>query len=97
MISTCVVNNLITIIQLTVLSATNSNTSLQSNNPLPEFIRIKICEQRRAEALYQRIRLSSHNKYYKILANSLKKMITKNKTKDFESHLTNFSPKDGSL
>ncbi|KAL4097978.1 hypothetical protein QTP88_022656 [Uroleucon formosanum] len=78
-------------------SATNYDTNPLTHKPLPEFIRTKIVDKRKARALYQRTRLPSHKHAYNHLANSLKKMLIKIKTKDFERHLINLSPKDGSL
>lgn len=56
-----------------------------------------IVEKRRARVLYQRTRLPSHKQYYNHLGNSLKKMLIKIKTNDFENHLINLSSKDGTL
>jgi len=47
-----------------------------SASSLPEYIRNKIVEKRRARALYQRTGLPSHKRNYNKLANSLKKLLT---------------------
>lgn len=91
------VNSLTTIIQSATWSATNYDTNPLIHKPLPEIIRTKIVEKRKTRALYQRTRLLSHKHAYNHLANSLKKMLIKIKTKDFESHLINLLSKDGSF
>jgi len=54
------VNSLTTIIQSAAWSATNYDTNPLTHKPLPEVIRTKIVEKRKARALYQRTRLPSY-------------------------------------
>lgn len=56
-----------------------------------------IVEKRWARALYQRTHLPSHKQKYISLANSLKKILAKNKSLSIANHLSNLSAKDGSL
>ncbi|KAF0738585.1 Uncharacterized protein FWK35_00025856, partial [Aphis craccivora] len=91
------VNNLTKIIQTAAWSATNLNLSQPKYNPIPEQIRIKIVEKRRARALYQRTRLPSHKQSYNRLSNSLSKLIAKHKNTVLTHNLTNLTQKDGSL
>jgi len=60
-------------------------------------IRTKISEKRRARALFQRTRLPSHRQNYDHLSNSLKKVLVKFISTTLQNHLSNLSPKEGSL
>ncbi|KAL4091944.1 hypothetical protein QTP88_026543 [Uroleucon formosanum] len=62
-----------------------------------EQIRSLIVEKRRARARYQSSRLPSHKSAYNKLTNSLKKVLAKHKTNEFEQKLQSLSSTDGSL
>jgi hypothetical protein len=64
---------------------------------VPEQIRSLIVEKRRARARYQSSRLPSHKSAYNKFANSLKKVLAKHKTNEFEQKLQSLSSTDGSL
>jgi hypothetical protein len=68
-----------------------------SPSSLPEYIRNKIVEKRRARALYQRMLLPSHKLNYNKLANSLKKLRTEFKSNIWQNQLMKLTPIDGSL
>jgi hypothetical protein len=68
-----------------------------SPSSLPQYIRNKIVEKRRARALYQRTRLPSHKLNYNKLANSLKKLLTEFKSNIWQNQLMKLTPLDGSL
>jgi hypothetical protein len=94
------VNNLTTLIHsVASLSNTKKNPNhLSHKHPfLPEQVRSLIVEKRRARALYQYTRLSSHKSAYNRLANSLKKTLAKLKATIFEQKLNRLSSLDGSL
>ncbi|KAL4119205.1 hypothetical protein QTP88_012049 [Uroleucon formosanum] len=89
--------NLTNIIQTAAWSATNTIPAPPSAISLPEYIRNKIVEKRRARALYQRTRLPSHKLNYNQLANSLKKLLSEFKSNIWHNHLIKLTPSDGSL
>jgi len=89
--------NLTNIIQTAAWSATNTISAPPIAGLLPEYLRNKIVEKRRARALYQRTRLPSHKLYYNKLANSLKKLLIKFKSNIWQNHLMKLTPKDGSI
>ena len=92
------VNSFTNIIQSAAWSSTSeANHSFSYQPSLPSHIRTLIVEKRRARALYQRHRLPSLKHKYNNLANSLKKVLSKNKDIAFAKHLTDLSTKDGSL
>ncbi|KAL4084132.1 hypothetical protein QTP88_027967 [Uroleucon formosanum] len=94
------VNNLTTLIQSAAWAATKLDKPphTYSNFQLvPEQIQSLIVEKRRARARYQSSRLPSHKSAYNKLANSLKKVLTKHKTNEFEQKLQSLSSTDGSL
>jgi len=92
------VNSFTNIIQSAAWSTTSeANHSCLYQPSLPSHIRTLIVEKRRARALYQRDRLPSLKQKYNKLANSLKKVLSKNKDISFANRLTNLSTKDRSL
>jgi len=92
------VNSFTNIIQSAAWSTTSeANHSCLYQPALPSHIRTLIVEKRRARTLYQRDRLPSLKQKYNKLANSLKKVLSKNKDISFANRLTNLSTKDGSL
>lgn len=90
------VNNLTNLIQTAAWSSTVTSLNPSKTPAIPVHIREIIVEKRRSRALYQRTRLPSHKQKYNKLANHLKKLLAKFKTKSLESFLTNLS-NDGSL
>lgn len=90
------VNNFTNLIQTAAWSSTVTSHNPSKTPAIPVHIREIIVEKRRSRALYQRTRLPSHKQKYNKLANHLKKLLAKFKTKSFESFLTNLS-NDGSL
>lgn len=78
-------------------SVVNTNTFSKNKFSLPSHIRMLIAEKRRDRALYQRTHLPSHKQKYNSLANSLKKILAKNKSLSIANHLSNLSANDGSL
>lgn len=89
--------NLTNIIQTAAWSASNKMPAPPPASSLPEYIRNKIVEKRRARALYQRTRLPSLKHNYNQLANSLKKLLTEFKSNIWQNHLMKLTPSDGSL
>jgi len=91
------VNNLTNIIQTAAWSSTVTSLYPSKTPDIPVVhIREIIVEKRRSRALYQRTRLPSHKQKYNKLANHLKKLLAKLKTKSLESFLINLS-NDGCL
>jgi hypothetical protein len=90
------VNNLTNLIQTAAWSSTVTSLNPSKTPAIPVHIREIIVEKRRSRALYQRTRLPSHKQKYNKLANHLKKLLAKLKTKSLENFLTNLS-NDGSL
>lgn len=91
------VNNFTNLIQSAAWSSTVTSLNPSKTPAIPAHIREIIVEKRKSRALYQRTRLPSHKQKYNKLANHLKKLLAKLKTKSFESFLTNLSANDGSL
>lgn len=94
------VNNLTTLIQSAAWAATKLDThpNTYSNVHLvPKQIRSLIVEKRRSIARYQSSRLPSHKSAYNKLASSLKKVLAKHKTNEFEQKLQSLSSTGGSL
>ncbi|KAL4143761.1 hypothetical protein QTP88_006048 [Uroleucon formosanum] len=78
-------------------ATSGSHFSQPSKTPaIRVHIREIIVEKCRSRALYQRTRLPSHKQKYNKLANHLKKLLAKLKTKSLKSFLTNLS-NDGRL
>ncbi|VVC31471.1 Pre-C2HC domain,Endonuclease/exonuclease/phosphatase,Reverse [Cinara cedri] len=88
------VNNLTNLIQSAAWSSTVTTFNPSKTPTLPVHIREIIVEKCRTRALYQRTCLPSHKQKYNKLANHLKKLLAKLKSKSFESFLTNLSPND---
>ncbi|KAL4085335.1 hypothetical protein QTP88_027194 [Uroleucon formosanum] len=91
------VNNLTKLIQSAAWHSTIKPQPSPHFPLIPEYIRSIIVEKRRARAMYQRTRLPSDKQKYNKLANYLKKVLAKHKSESLVYHLSNLSPKDGSL
>ncbi|KAL4104430.1 hypothetical protein QTP88_019731 [Uroleucon formosanum] len=93
--------NLVMSIQSAIFKSSHPKTQSSkhntSNQSLPTNITNLISEKRRVRSRWQKYRYPSDNKLYNHLANTIKKLILKNKSEYFENKYQSLNQTDGSL